>query len=211
MRLSFFSIVTDRTAYASAAYLLISFPIGLLMFIITIVGISLSVGLIPLFLIGLPLFLALLILCRKMMEMDLRFTINLLAMDRELPRVEMQQSHGVIGKIAEELRGPGKTSILYSLLRFPISIAGFIIGVFMCATSLALLSSPLVYFVIEKTIGIQMFGTDLISLLMGDSIEPMQLSVFYFIIGIFFSVFALHVMKAAAVSLARVTVQFAGK
>jgi hypothetical protein len=136
------------TTAGNIAFLLLSFPLGLIYFLVTVIG--LAVGLSTLILwIGLPILFATLVLIRGMAAVERRMATNLLYVSFPY----QQQSHdmpqkGFFRRFGSILRDPLTwTSTLYMILKLPLGIISFTLALVLPIVSLALTLLPLVYLV----------------------------------------------------------------
>jgi signal transduction histidine kinase len=111
-------------------------PVAIFAFVVTVTGISLSIGLIPLFLVGIPLFIVVGAISRAMAGFERKRM--LLFLDIEIPR-PTGRPHGVRAAFTD---GPTWRAIGYQLAHFPLAIATFSLSISAWGTSLALISMP---------------------------------------------------------------------
>jgi hypothetical protein len=108
------------TTAGNIAFLLLSFPIGLIYFLVTVIGLVVGVSTLILW-IGLPILFATLVLIRGMAVVERRMATNLLYVS--FP--SQQQSHDMLQKgffrrFGSILRDPLTwTSTIYMILKLP--------------------------------------------------------------------------------------------
>ncbi|MEO6891981.1 MAG: sensor domain-containing protein [Ktedonobacteraceae bacterium] len=126
-------------------YLFLSFPLGLIYFILLVVGLSVGVGTVILW-IGIPMLLLTLAGIQAMaaMERDLAGHLLHVSIPRPLPRTDAQR--GFRGWARKTLRDPLTwKGLLYVLIKFPLGIISFCLVVTLLTTTLALVLEPLAY------------------------------------------------------------------
>lgn len=143
--------------------LVLSLPKGIAAFVIAVVGLSVSLPL-SVFLIGVPLLAATLVLCRTIMAGEVR-DVTAWLLGREHPSVSAPS-----GTAAGEQQGwrswllsvlkDGKSyrGILFGIMQLPISIAAFTFAIVLPVTAFALLLSPIAY-----EVSLQLFDFNLFS------------------------------------------------
>ena len=138
-----FGIFANPKAYTSLLYLLLSLPVGIFAFTWVVTGLSLSLGLLVL-LVGLPLLVFFLGSFRALGLAEGRLVEALL--DVRMPRRPPLLPGGRrwterLGNLFKD--GFTWTSLLYLLLRMPLGILYFTIGVTAFSLSFAFLAMPL--------------------------------------------------------------------
>lgn len=111
-------------------------PVAIFTFVFTVTGVTLSVGLLPLFLVGIPLFILFGVIARAVATFE-RNRMRLF-LDIEIPKPARRPRDW-----KEALRyGPTWRAIAYCLVQFPLAIASFTVMVAGFGTALALISTP---------------------------------------------------------------------
>ena len=129
-------VLWDSRSYRNALNMLLGLPLGILYFTFISVGLSLSAGLVVLF-IGIPLLGFVLSGCSGLGRLDAR-----------LMGVQAASwQSGLKSKVSWK-------AVLYLLLRFPLGIASFVVVITGFATSLALLATPFLYESVPITVGV---------------------------------------------------------
>ncbi|MBA2285993.1 MAG: sensor domain-containing protein [Ktedonobacteraceae bacterium] len=126
-------------------YLLLSFPLGLIYFILLVVGLSVGLGTVILW-IGIPLLLLILAGIQAMaaMERDLAGHLLHVYIPGPLPRTDAQR--GFRGWARKTLRDPLTwKGLLYVFIKFPLGIISFCLVVTLLTTAFALVLEPLAY------------------------------------------------------------------
>lgn len=142
---SFFGVVADPRAYTSLVYLLVSFVTGLLYFVWTIVGLSMSLGLLIL-IIGIPLLVLFLGSARALGLGEGRLVEALL--DVRMPRRPPLLPEG--RSWTDRLRGlfvdPYTWKcVVHHLIHWPLSLFTFILTFLGLVLSLALVAAPIAH------------------------------------------------------------------
>jgi hypothetical protein len=136
------------TTAGNIAFLLLSFPLGLIFFLVTVIGFALGVSTLILW-IGLPMLFATLVLVRGMAMIERRMATNLLhvSFPYQLHYHDMPQP-GFLKRFVNVLRDPLTwTSMIYMIVKLPLGIISFTLALVLPIVSLALTLLPLVYLV----------------------------------------------------------------
>lgn len=145
--------------------LVLSLPKGIAAFVIAVVGLSVSLPL-SVFLIGVPLLAATLVLCRMIMAGEVR-DVTAWLLGREHPSVSAPSESGQAAGEQQGWRswllsvlkdGRSYRGILFGIMQLPISIAAFTFAIVLPVTTFALLLSPIAY-----EVGMQAFDFNLFS------------------------------------------------
>jgi hypothetical protein len=136
------------TLTGNIAFLILSLPLSLVYFIVTIVGFSLGVGTLIIW-IGLPILFATLYLVHGMAIIERNMVSSLLHMphpDQPYERVPVQ---GFMRRFGSLLRDPYTwTSLFYMLLiKLPLSIISFVLTLIFLLLSIGLTLLPLAYLI----------------------------------------------------------------
>ncbi|MFD7521780.1 MULTISPECIES: sensor domain-containing protein [Paenibacillus] len=174
---------------ASFFYLLALLPMGLFGFVYAVVGIALSIGLMPIF-IGFPLLLFVLRTNRNLTDLDARLASRLLGLEPQTEaaaaggtlRGERKSFWALLG--AELVDARSFSALLWQFIRLPLGILAFAFTVSIASVILALLVSPVVYWILLQTLHIDIFYDQLNFFLMNERIDSMQLSLIYTGLGI---------------------------
>ncbi len=141
----FFGALANKQTYLNIVYLLLSFPLGIFYFVVLIVGISLGCGL-AIVGVGLLILLAVLVALRGFAAWECQLAIWLLnaCIPPPDPRPEPLR-HPLIALKKYLTDSYTWKSLVYFLVKFPLSVASFMITVFIASFTLALISAPLLY------------------------------------------------------------------
>jgi Putative sensor len=140
----FFGVFLDPRAYTSLFFMILSLATGIIYFVVTVVGLSMSIGL-GVVIIGVPFFLTFIGLTRIISLAEGRL-IEAMTGER-MPRrpVHPGPPLGFWARIGNMLRDPRTWSTLaYLLLMLPIGIVYFVIAITGLSISLGLICAPLV-------------------------------------------------------------------
>jgi hypothetical protein len=140
---------TKRSSTASnLAFLLLSFPLGLIYFLVTIIGIVVGVSTLIIW-IGLPILFATLVLIRGMAAVERRMATNLLNVSFPYqPYSQEMLQKGFWRRFGNILRDPLTwTSMIYMILKLPLGIISFTLALVLPIVSLVITLLPLVYLV----------------------------------------------------------------
>jgi signal transduction histidine kinase len=111
-------------------------PVAIVTFVVTVTGVTLCAGLLPLFLIGVPLFYVVGALARGMAAFERRRMR--LFLDIEIPSVRVRPK----GWKAVLKDGPTWRAIAYHVLQFPLAVLTFVVAFGGLGTAAALVSMP---------------------------------------------------------------------
>ncbi|MBD3288073.1 hypothetical protein GF337_04660 [candidate division KSB1 bacterium] len=144
----FTSVAMEKKTYLNLLYLLLTFPLGVLYFVILVTGFSLSMGLLFL-LIGAFIGLGFLILIRGISKLHLALASNLLGF--KLPVFNNLESQKDTFAKAKELVTDSRTytSILYMFIEFPLGILYFTMIFTMLMLSISFIISPIINIVFD--------------------------------------------------------------
>jgi signal transduction histidine kinase len=128
--------------YAAALYLLLALPIGIVAFVLLVVGAALGVGLAVIW-VGVPILLALLAASRAFGAFDRALANRLLGTAIQAP--DAQRTRG--GSIWTQVKGLVRSrttwrSILWLTLRFPLALLGFTLPIASAAVAVGLMVAP---------------------------------------------------------------------
>ncbi len=154
------------TTVGSIVYLLLSMPLGILYFTLTVVGLSIGLGTLVIW-IGLPILFGTFVAIRGMAAIERRLVVTLL----RFPLPYAQRRYGETRRtfmqyVKDMLRDPLTwTSTIYMLIKLPLGILSFTLALVLPIMSTAITLLPLAYLVnlLVNTIllknGIQSSGT----------------------------------------------------
>jgi uncharacterized membrane protein len=129
-KFGFFNVVSDPRTYSALLYMLLALPTGIFYFVWTVAGISMSIGF-AILIIGVPFFLLFIASIRLLSHVEGRIVEALLGvrMPRRMP-AGPAADEGLVAKIREAFTDVRTwSSMFYMILRLPLGIAYFVIGV----------------------------------------------------------------------------------
>lgn len=138
--------MTKRSLASEMAFLMLSFPLGLVFFIVTVVGFSLGMGTLVIW-VGLGVLFATLYAVHGMAAVERNLVRGLLHMPHPDQPYSYAPARGFLRKFGSLLRDPYTwTSLVYMLfLRLPLGILNFTLTLTFSLVSMALTILPLVY------------------------------------------------------------------
>jgi len=136
------------TTAGNIAFLLLSFPLGLIYFLVTVIGLAVGASTIILW-IGLPMLFATLVLIRGIAAVERRMATNLLYVSfHDQPYSQEMPQKGFWRRFGNILRDPLTwTSTIYMIVKLPLGIVSFTLALVLPIVSLAVTLLPLVYLV----------------------------------------------------------------
>lgn len=196
-------------------YLLYLLPAGIIGFALTIIGVALSIGLMPLF-VGFPLMILTARFAKHMTVLDARLANRLLqspstvtasvrADDFDLGR---HGRGGLFAQLSTELSDPATyVALLFQIVKLPLGIISFTLAVTAVAVNLGLLASPLVYTILLQAIGIDIFKRELFAHLLPTDFSSLQISLIYAGIGLLLLPVTNKLIRLSALFFGRLTVE----
>jgi Putative sensor len=126
-------------------YLILSLPLGILYFTWVVVGLSLGLGTLVIW-VGIPILALTLVSIRGMVWLERDMVASMLHI--QMPRLSRLQPKNASWKsaVVAQLRDPlAWRGVIYAILKLPLGILSFTLAVTLPVTSLALLFEPLAY------------------------------------------------------------------
>lgn len=167
-------------------HMLIELPIGIILFTFAVTGLSLSAGLLPLFLLGVPLFIVVMGIAGIYYRYEMARCQALLQMQsppHTVTRERQTAPKGLFNNAMHALTNlDGWKGIVLMIIKLPIGIITFTIATVLISLSLGLLAYPLIYFILLNTINIDIYETSVLSLF--TNLGPLEQSVIYFALGL---------------------------
>lgn len=139
---------TTPTTVGNIVFLLLSFPMGLLYFLLTVIGLTIGISTIVIW-IGLPLLFVTLVLIRGMAVMERRIVASLLRtpFPAQTP-ISYHQEQRFLKRFWSILRDPLTwTSVIYMVLKLPVSIISFTLALVLPIVSASLTLLPITYLI----------------------------------------------------------------
>lgn len=185
--------------------MLIELPIGILLFTFAVTGLSLSVGLLPLFLLGIPLFIAMMSISGLFYRYEMARCHALMPELSEPPitREHQPSPTGLLNKALHALTSvDNRKGILLMIIKLPIGILSFTIATVLLSLSLGLLSYPIVHYVLLNAINVDIYETSMLSLF--TDLNPTEQSIVYFALGLIVTYAVIRAMPAISKAILRV-------
>ena len=138
----------DSSTLGNIVFLLLSFPLGLIYFLIAVIGLAVGLSTLVIW-IGLPILFATLFIIRSMAEVERRMVSSLLRMPvpYQLPGPP-EPRLSFLRRFGRMLSDPSTwTSTIYMLLKLPLGILSFVLAVTLSVVSAALVLFPLGYLI----------------------------------------------------------------
>ncbi len=141
-------ITQKSTTAGNIAFLLLSFPLGLFYFIVTVVGLTVGVSTVILW-VGLPLLFVTLMLVRGMAAVERRMVAILLRIHFPFqPHSNSQPPQNLWRRFGNILRDPLTwTSAIYMIIKLPLGILSFTLALVLPIVSFAVTALPLAYLI----------------------------------------------------------------
>ena len=143
-RSGFFGVIARKATYAKLLYLLLSFPLGILYFVLIVTGLSLGLGLI-ITLVGIPILVGVLAACYSLAVVERGLAAGLLDAKIKAPS-RGEPPPKLWGKLTALLSNSVTwKGLFYLFVKFPLGIVNFVLLVTLLATSLGLVATPFYY------------------------------------------------------------------
>jgi hypothetical protein len=182
-----------QSAFEAWKMLILSLPKGIAAFVIAVAGISVSLPL-SVFILGLPLLAAVLILCRRLLESEKKLVDAWMSGEKlaeaggAAAADPASASSGWKGLLSVFGSGRAYRSLFYSISQLPVGIASFTIAVVLPVTAFGVMLSPLAYWVSDRFFQFDLFqnGWSVNELFPQLTVTSYQLSWIYGGVGAFF-------------------------
>nr|BFD83293.1 sensor histidine kinase [Streptomyces sp. Xyl84] len=153
----------EARSWRELAYVLLSLPIGILLFTYAVTMVSLGAGLLVTFL-GIPVLAGALAGCRGLGVLERVRARGLLGLDVAEPEPLRMKGHGPLAWTGAVLKSGGSwRALLYAVLQFPWAVFSFVVSVVLWANGWMLLTYPLWFWVFPMWAGqggIQLYGDE---------------------------------------------------
>lgn len=182
-------VFIQRQTYFNIAYLLISFPLGLMYFVFLVVGLMIGFALL-LTLVGIPVLLLVHLVAWLFLHLERRIAVRLLNV--QIPPIGPAEPVGPMWRrlVATVADPTTWTGMFFLLVKFPVGAASFTLAVGLLAATLAFVAAPVVYH----------FGTIPVGLWRVDSFGE---SVLLVPLGLVMTLVSIHVLNLAALASGR--------
>ncbi len=139
----FFNAIASPQTYKNAAYLLLSFPLGIIYFVLLITGFSTGLGTVIIW-IGIPILLGTLLLANGFARIEMALSRKLLNSPIRKVLDQRPTPTGMWQRV-KGLAFHGKTwaNVGYLFLKFPLGVISFAFSLSLLVIPLALMASPL--------------------------------------------------------------------
>jgi len=136
------------TTAGNIVFLFLSFPLGLLYFLLVVIGLAVGASTLILW-IGLPILFATLVLIRGMAGLERRMAATLLHVSFPAQRYHHDApQQGFLRRFGNILRDPLTwTSTIYMLLKLPLGIISFVLALVLPIAAISVTLLPLAYLV----------------------------------------------------------------
>jgi hypothetical protein len=137
----YLGVLAQPRTYTNLVYLAMSFPLGLAYFILLVVGFSLGVSLLIIW-VGIPILVAMLLLSYGITTFERQMAISMLGVSISA-QSQGEPVSGLWDRFKGLLRNPITwKGILYQFIKFPMGIASFVMLVTLILIPLALMAAP---------------------------------------------------------------------
>jgi hypothetical protein len=133
----------DPATYRAIAYLLLGLPLGIVGFVVVVVGLSLGLGL-AVTLLGIPVLVATLLLVRSLASFERTIAAGLL--DAPMPRLAREDGGDGFwwARLARTVDdGHVRAELAFLVLRFPLGVADFVVVATLLSLALAAVVQPI--------------------------------------------------------------------
>jgi Putative sensor len=129
-------------------YLILSFPLGLFYFLVIVIGLSVGISTLIIW-IGLPILFATLYASRGLGQVEQKMAAYLLGRPFSLQSQEGQQTRlSFLQQFGRLMRDPYTwTSLFYMIIKFPLGIICFVFALVLPIVSISLAALPVVYLI----------------------------------------------------------------
>ena len=164
----------EARSWRELGYVMLSLPLGILMFTYAVTMFALGAGLLITFL-GVPVLAAMLAGCRGFGSLERARARRLLGVEVAAPEPLRVRRHGPLGWMGAVLRsGASWRHALYTVVQFPWSMFSFVVALNFWAYGWALLTYPLWFWVFPMyggQDGLQLYGDDTHSVYLNNPFE----------------------------------------
>lgn len=179
-----FGPVIQRQTWKNVAYLVLSFPLGVLYFAVLVTMASAGAGLAFIF-AGLAIWLGMFMLVDVLTEMERRFANSLLGA-AIAPRAPEPTPGSILRRLASKARQSESWKRLsYLLIRFEIGVVSVMLVSTLLPVSLVLLTLPLTYGLVPITVGFA-------------PVETFDQAIYFCCFGAVFLLLSVHVLNSWA-------------
>ena len=190
----FVGVAVDPQTYRNLAYLLLAFPLGILYFTVLWAGGATGVSLVPLFLLGVPVLVAVMALAVHLIQLEARLASGLLNSDvaYEPPRPTDETAVEYAKRLVTEPQS--YLAVAYLLSKFVIGIAAFVALTTAASVSAVLVLAPVLYDLPETQYNFGVWSVTTLPEAFGVAI-----------VGLLVGLLSLHTFNLGAAALGRYT------
>ncbi|MGW0708714.1 sensor histidine kinase [Streptomyces sp. NPDC002643] len=185
----------EGRTWRELAYVVLSLPLGILMFTYAVTMLSVGAGLLITF-IGVPVLAAALAGCRGLGALERVRARALLGVEVGPPEPLRPKGHGALAWMGAVLRsGSSWRQLLYSVIQFPWSVFSFVVAVTFWTYGWALLTYPLWFWVFPVWAGqdgLQLYGDETHSVYLDNPFEVTMTA----LVGLLFTMATPWVLRA---------------
>ncbi|KPI20865.1 integral membrane sensor signal transduction histidine kinase [Actinobacteria bacterium OK074] len=153
----------EAQTWREFGYVLLGFPIGIVMFVFAVTTVSVGAGLLVTFL-GVPVLAGALAACRGFGALERARARALLRLNVAAPEPLRMRGRGFMAWVGAVFRsGASWRHLLYAVVQFPWAVFSFVVGLSFWSTGWTLLTYPLWFWVFPMYAGqggIQLYGDD---------------------------------------------------
>ena len=183
---SFFAIVFQPQTYRNLAYLLLSFPLGILYFVVTVTAVSAGAGTLIIG-VGLGILSALILLLRGVASLERQLAETMLGVEIKPARPMASRRDGILGRIADLILDIyAWRTVLFALLKFPIGVASFVMTVVGLSVPLSFAASVFLYRIVPINAGTAFY------------VDTLNEALLFSALGVLMLPIALHLLSAWA-------------
>jgi signal transduction histidine kinase len=198
----FFEVARQKQTYLNLLYLLGAFPLGILYFVLLVVGLSLGFSLLIVW-VGIPILLATIIMWQGFASVERFLVRNWLRVPVPYRKDPRLAGISWTKQFTARLRSPVTwTSLVYLFIEFPFGILAFTLVVTLLSASISLVFGWLAYLINTSIYNAMGGGYNSYELFVkiNGQIEPGAMIFFLFlaVLGIFATFASLHVLNGLA-------------
>ncbi|WP_213410504.1 sensor domain-containing protein [Xylanibacillus composti] len=200
----FLGVLLHAPSYWNALYALLAMPLGIVYFVFITTGLTLSAGLVPLFLLGLPLFLGVAAGAGGIAAFEANIAGRMLGEPKFYPPAISLEGSSFFDRVRRVLVNPVTyKSFFFLLLKLPLGLFLFVLAV-LAFSGFATLLAPIVWVVLKQTIQVDIYEEQYLFLswfgIEASPLLPMLLNIG---IGLLLSAVSLHMVNLLSVIQAR--------
>ena len=187
----FFGVFSDSRAWMALFYMLLSLVTGIFYFVVTVTGLSMSLGL-GVLVIGIPFFLLFVGFTRVLSLVEGRIVEGLLGV--RMPRRPVRSAAGTpLGTRIKDMLLDRRTwtTMLYLLVMLPLGILYFTVAIAMVAISIGLIFAPVALL-------LQAFGLDNLGMQIDGGFLPWPATLMLAFFGVLLLTVFLHAARGLA-------------